>query len=270
MADNRGMEGRAGVAAGLTILPLLAGAFLAAQVWSRPPVNDHHLLPKSEYHFVRLEYIDRSSARRGWGGRGWWRQDWPEAEIHFAQGVRRLTRIDTGEGIHLPLTDDRIFDYPWLYATQVGYWDLSDQEVNRLRDYLLRGGFLVVDDFYGLEDWSVFRDTMQRVLPDRPILDVEESHSLTNVLYTIRDRTFIPGLRHLRAGAGGSIVIQPQAMPPSWRAIYDDKGYVLVAINYNMDVGDAWEHADLPEYPEQMTTLAYRFGINYLVYSMTH
>ena len=264
------MEGRrAGLVAAFALLVTLAGA------WSQVPEKSEALLPTSEYHFVRLEYVDRAGARRGWGGRGfgrpgWWRQDWPEAEIHFAQGVRRLTRIDTGDGVHLPLTDDRIFDYPWLYATQVGYWDLSDVEVNRLRDYLLRGGFLVVDDFYGLEDWAVFRETMERVLPGRAILDVEDSHELTNVLYTIRDRTFIPGLRHLRAGAGGTVVIQPQAMPPSWRAIYDDEGHVLVAINYNMDVGDAWEHADMPEYPEQMTTLAYRFGINYLVYSMTH
>jgi hypothetical protein len=269
------MEDRTGFAVGIAIPLLLAAIFFAVRGWSQSGDSSSvRLVPRSEYHFVRMEYVDRPAARRGWGGgfgrRGWWQQDWPEAEMHFAQGVRRLTRIDTGEGIHLPLTDDRIFDYPWVYATQVGYWELTDLEVKRLRDYLLRGGFLVVDDFYGLEDWAVFRETMERVLPNRPILDVEDSHALTNVLYTIRDRTFIPGLRHLRAGAGGSIVIQPQAMPPSWRAIYDDKGHILVAINYNMDVGDAWEHADMPEYPEQMTTLAYRFGINYLVYAMTH
>lgn len=264
------MEGRAAFAAGVAISLLLTGVFLSG---GQSHNASREVRPTSEYHFVRVEYVDRPGARRFWSrgpGQGWWRQDWPEAEIHFAEGVRRLTRIDTGEGVHLPLTDDRIFDYPWLYATQVGYWDLTDPEAQRLRDYLLRGGFLVVDDFYGLEDWAVFRETMERVLPNRPILDVEESHALTNVLYTIRERTFIPGLRHLRAGPGGSVVIQPQAMPPSWRAIYDEKGHILVAINYNLDVGDAWEHADMPEYPEQMTTLAYRFGINYLVYSMTH
>lgn len=76
-------------------------------------------------------------------------QDWPRAELHFTEGVRRLTRIDIGEGRHVPLTDDRIFDYPWAYATQVGYWDLSDAETARLREYVLRGGFLVVDDFWG-------------------------------------------------------------------------------------------------------------------------
>jgi hypothetical protein len=231
----------------------------------KPPA----LAPASEYHFIRVEYVDLFTSRRTFS-RGWWRQDWPEAEIHFSQGVRRLTRVDTGEERHLPLTDDRIFEYPWLYATQVGYWDLSDAETNRLRHYLLRGGFLVVDDFYGLQDWSVFRDSMERVLPGRPIVDIDESDSVLHVLYSIKERVMIPGLRHLRRGAGGRIEVQAQEGPPCWRAIYDDNGRMVVAINFNMDVGDAWEHADMPEYPEAMTALAYRFGINYLIYAMTH
>ena len=227
------------------------------------------LLPGAEFHFLRVEYVDLFTARRGFM-RGWWRQDWPEAEIHFSQGIRRLTRIDTGDERHLPLTDDRIYDYPWIYATQVGYWDLRDNETRRLREYLLRGGFLVVDDFYGPQDWAVFRESMERTLPGRPIVDIAEDDRLMNVLYSIRQRVQIPGLRHLRAGPGGRIEIQPQASPPYWRAIYDDNGRMVVAVNFNMDVGDAWEHADMPEYPEAMTTLAYRFGINYIIYSMTH
>ena len=71
-------------------------------------------------------------------------QDWPEADMHFTQGIQRLTRIDTGEGLHVPLTDDRIYEYPWAYATQVGYWQVSDGEGKRRREYLLRGGCLVV------------------------------------------------------------------------------------------------------------------------------
>lgn len=253
-------------AAAVTAVPVLVAAVCAvASMWSQSP----DFAANAEFHFVRMEYVDRPGARWGFG-RGWWRQDWPEAEAHFIQGVQRLTRIHTGQAVHLPLTDDRIFAYPWVYATQVGYWDLKEDELKRLQEYLARGGFLVVDDFYGPQDWEVFRETMDRVMPGRPVLDVEKNDPLMQVLYTIRERTFIPGLRHLRAGPSGSVVIQPQAMPPYWRAIYDDKGHLAVAINFNMDVGDAWEHADMPEYPEAMTSLAYRFGINYLVYSMTH
>jgi len=101
-----------------------------------------------------------------------------------------------------------------------------------------------------------------------------------HVLYDIRekDRTFIPGTRHLRRGAGGQIFVQqPEGSKPAWLAMYDDvppnpAGHkrMVVAVNFNTDVGDAWEYADAPEYPEEMTALAYRYGINYIIYSMTH
>ncbi len=251
----------------LTVSALAFGALFLLQ--SQPRNDKAQSPPSSEFHFLRMEYVDLFSSRRGFG-RGWWRQDWPEADVHFTQGIRRLTRIDIGEERHLPFTDDRVFEYPWIYATQVAYWDLTDAEVMRMRDYLHRGGFLVVDDFHGPDDWNVFRNSMERVLPGRPILDIAEGDQILHVLYDIKERTYIPGLRHLRRGPGGTIQVQPQAIPPAWRAIYDDQGRMLVAINFNMDIGDAWEHADLPEYPEAMTALAYRFGINYIIYSMTH
>ena len=223
---------------------------------------------KAEYYFVRMEYKDLPGLRRGYS-RGWWRQDWPEADVHFTQGINRLTRVNIGEPRHMPLTDERIFDHPWIYATQVAYWDLTDLEITRLREYLLRGGFLVVDDFYGPE-WEVFAATMQRLFPERPILDIEDADPVMNVVYQIKERVFIPGLRHLRRGNGGITMVAPAATSPTWRGIYDDNGRMMIAINFNVDVGDAWEHADLPAYPEEMTTLAYHFGINYIVYAMTH
>src|SRR5579884_2035260 len=130
----------------------------------------------AEFHFIRVEYTDLPQYHRRWNfasrrgtGTGWWIVDWPDAEDHFSLGVQRLTRIATGEPRHLRLTDDRLFDYPWIYATQTGWWGLTDAETARLREYLLRGGFLVVDDFWGAEQWRLFRGTMDRVLPDQPI-----------------------------------------------------------------------------------------------------
>ncbi len=199
--------------------------------------------------------------------------DWPDADEHFTAGVQRLTRLDAAEPRHLPLTDDRIFDYPWAYATQTGWWGLTDAECARLREYLLRGGFLVVDDFWGDEQWEIFAQTMQRVLPGHEIEKLSEDDSVMHVLYDIRekDRTFIPGTRHLRRGPGGQMMVQqPEGSTPDWLAIYDDQKRMVVAVNFNTDVGDAWEYADAPEYPEAMTALAYRYGVNYLVYAMTH
>lgn len=236
---------------------------------SQQPPGDVPFPKQGEFYFVRTEYIDRPGLRRGFS-RGWWRQDWPEADVHFTQGIRRLTRIDIGEPRHLPLTDDRVFDHPWIYATQVGYWDLKDPEITRLREYLLRGGFLVVDDFYGEQDWAVFVDTVQRMFPDLSIVDIKDDEPVMHVVYDIKERVFIPGLRHLRRSPGGFSGVQPQATHPEWKGVYDTSGRLIIAINFQMDVGDAWEHADWPEYPEQMTALAYRFGINYIVYAMTH
>lgn len=234
----------------------------------------------AEFHFLRLEYTDLPRFHRRFGyssrdgvGSGWWLVDWPAADNHFTSGVNRLTRVDAGDPRHLRLTDDHLFDYPWIYATQTGWWGLTDRECLRLREYLLRGGFLVVDDFWGEEQWELFRNTMERVLPGQPIVDLLETDSVLHVLYDIgeRDRTFIPGSRHLRRGAGGEVqIVQPEGTQPAWRAIHDDRGRMVVAVNYNTDFGDGWEFADVPYYPENMTALAYRYGLNYLVYAMTH
>ena len=136
---------------------------------------------------------------------------------------------------HLRLTDPRLFDYPWIYATQTGWWGLSDAETRCLREFLLRGGYLVVDDFWGPEQWEIFRMTMDRVLPNRPIVDLAQSDSVMHVLYDIeeKDRTWIPGTRHLRRGAGGGITVQqPAGTAPAWRAIFDDQERMVVAVNF--------------------------------------
>jgi len=230
--------------------------------------------PAAEFHFARMIYEDQGGyggfGRRGRGGRGWWRQDWPAAETHFRQGIVRLTRVDAGEGVTVDLLSDRLFDYPWLYATQTGYWSLSDPEIAKLREYLLRGGFLVTDDFWEDGEWRVFSETMARLFPEFPIVEITGGHDeVLHVLYDVDQLTQIPGLRHL--GGFDPRIGRIRGLPePHWRGIYDAKGRLMVAINFNQDIGDAWEHADWPEYPEPMTALAYRFGINYVVYAMTH
>ncbi|HTS28433.1 MAG TPA: DUF4159 domain-containing protein [Bryobacteraceae bacterium] len=271
----------------LVVLPallLLVAAGMAQRYRTQPRQEDEAPQPVfpsgAEFHFIRLEYTDLPEHHRGYGfasrgatGEGWWVVDWPDADNHFSLGVGRLTRLDVGDPRHFRITDNQLFDHPWVYATQAGWWDLSDAETSRLREYLLRGGFLVTDDFWGEEAWDVFRRTMERVLPNKPITDLAQSDAVMHVLYDIdeKDRTFIPGTRHLRIGPGGSVIVQqPPGSVPAWRAMFDDHDRMVVAANYNTDVGDAWEYADSPYYPEPMTALAYRYGINYLIYSMTH
>ena len=244
----------------LLLLPLAALGLAADRHDSAGPVLGP---PPAEFHFARMIYVDFAGAR-GFG-RGWWQQDWPEAEQHFMQNVRRITRINAGEPVTMALTDDSLFDFPWLYATQTGYWDLSDEEVARLREYLLRGGFLMCDDFFGEDEMQVFAATMARVFPDRQMVELHGDDAVLHVVFSINEATQIPGLRHLRGF--GSVTGLP---PPHWLGIYDDDGRLMVGINYNQDVGDSWEEANTPDYPERMTAQGYRFGINYIVYAMTH
>jgi len=200
-----------------------------------------------------------------WGPR--WRVDWPEAETHLIAGLKRLTRVNSrDEGVIISLGDNSLFDFPWLYAVEVGSLSLTEYEVHQLREYCLRGGFLMVDDFHGPREWANFAHHMQRVFPDRKIVELSDQAEIFQVLYEVSDRVQIPGLRPLRSGRtwehGGNI--------PHWRGILDDEGRVMVAINFNMDLGDAWEHADWPEYPEPYSAMAYRLAVNYVIYAMTH
>ena len=229
---------------------------------SPDPLPSH---PEAEFHLARVAY--NSHGRYG-GSRGYgmpmWSIDYPYAEQHFLPALERFTRIEAADdSVHMQLSDEQLFDYPWLFIQQLaqGQWDPSELEAARLREYLMRGGFLVVDDIHGENEWIWFTEVIQRVLPGLPIMDIEESNLLLNIIFDVDKRTQIPGERHLNGRMEG---------PPHWRAIYDREGRMLVAINHNIDMGDAWEHADDAHYPVEMTSLAYRFGVNYVIYAMTH
>lgn len=232
--------------------------------------------PLAEFHMARMVYSDGGANGRGRFGwrRGWWAIDYPQAEMHFHGGVSRLTNVEMADDSHhISLTDDSLFDHPWLFAQQVGqgYWRPTDEEAARLREYLLKGGFLVIDDFHGSGEWEIMAAAMRKVLPDHPIVELTpEKDDIFHALYDLDVLTQIPGERHLNRWEGCYTQNARLQGPQKWAGIYDDNGRLMVAIDFNMDMGDAWEHADDPCYPEPMTALAYRFGINYLIYAMTH
>jgi len=223
--------------------------------------------PEAEFHMARLVFSS-GNGERAW--RPWWAIDYPDAEYHFTRGLRRLTTISVAnDSQHLRLTDEEIFDYPWLFAQQVGHWQLSTAEIEGLSEYVLRGGFVVIDDFHGQFEWQALHEVMARAFPDWPIVSLPTDHELMTVLYDLDQNTQIPGRRHLYRAANGEIAAQLRG-PAKWHGIYDANGQLVVAINFNMDMGDAWEHADDPVYPVPMTSLAYRFAVNYVIYAMTH
>ena len=197
-----------------------------------------------------------------------WTQDYPRADRHFLEAVRRLSRIQA-RSVEQPvnLDEHEEYDLPFLYAVQVGEWALTEAEGKEMREYLLRGGFFMADDFHGNAEYAEFVKRIHYVFPDRPIVEIPDDDPILNVVYELKDRVQIPGQAHLREGCKNC---NDGGRGAHWQAIYDDKGRIMVAISYNEDIGDAWEFADDPRYPEKAASVAMRIGVNDIVYAMTH
>ncbi len=221
---------------------------------------------KSEWIFARFMY----RAVPGWSSMRMpnWTIDYPRSDRHLSAAVRRLTRVQA-RSVEQPVAaedGDDIYNYPWLYAVEVGHWDLTDLQAAKLRDYLLRGGFFMCDDFHGTREWEMFVRSMKKVFPTRPIVEIPDNDPIFHTVYDLDDRYQVPGEQFVYSGR----TYEKDGFEARWRGIYDDKGRLMAAICHNMDLGDSWEHADNPEYPEKYSALGFRIGVNYLVYAMTH
>ena len=239
-----------------------------------PPDYQH----PAEFMFARLMYPPYTG-QGGFGfggftvnswqeGRSIWTQDYPRADRHFLRALRRLTRIDA-RSVEQPVNlddDDDVYNFPFLYAVQVGQWDLTDAQAAKLRDFILRGGFFMGDDFWGPNQWKTFEASMSRVFPDLIPLDLPDDSPIFHSVYDLQNRYQVPGARYLETGSYEKC----QGCPAQWRAISDAKGRILVAMTVNSDVGDSWEFADDPRYEERFSALGIRIGVNYIMYSMTH
>jgi hypothetical protein len=235
---------------------------------------------KTEWAFARLMYPQVAGGRyggyRGYGrfGNGDWRegnaiwtQDFPRADRHFVQAVRRLTRLQV-RSVEQPINLDEgdVYDWPWLYAVQVGHWNLTDSQAAQMREFLLRGGFFMADDFWGEDEWQIFMASMKRVFPDRQVVDLPNDAGVFHSVYDLDDRYQVASQGSVNRG----VSFKCSPCPDKWRGIYDDKGRIMVAITYQSDVGDSWEWADAPTYPAEYAALGIRIGVNYIVYSMSH
>jgi len=236
--------------------------------------GENRILPtdtgeKDEWVFARFRYNSGFGADDFGGFRGFrrWAADYPKSDRQLVLGVRRLTRIATQPIEHVVDADDEdVFDWPWIFVEDPGQWRISDSTAQRLREYLGRGGFLVLDDSHGDFEWANLAEGVHKILPDAQIEDLADGDEIFHVLYDLNDRFQIPGTRYI----WGNRRYTPDSTVPRWRAVRDNTGRIVVAIWHNSDVGDAWEWADSPQYPERATSLAYRLAINYIIYSMTH
>ncbi len=230
-----------------------------------PPTLKRPAGPR-EFYFTRAVY---SSGGRGFRRRRQaWATDFPKADRQFMMLIRRLTRIDAHELENaVELTDPNLRRFPFLYALEVGGMSLSPPEILGLREYLLAGGFLVIDDFWGSWDWANFEAEIRQVLPEYPILDIPLDHPIFNMVYDISEILQVP---QVGRGIYGGPTWERDGYEPAARGIFDDKGRLMVVINWNTDLGDAWEWADHPYYPLKYSTFAVELGVNFIVYAMSH
>lgn len=212
--------------------------------------------PGDEFEFIRIRWTDNGQ-RHGYDFSTpveLWAHDYPVAEENLYVALKAGTNIKVSEKHQvLSFADEKIFRYPFIYACEIGYLTLADAEVENLRKYLLRGGFLMVDDFRWFMEWRTWMSEIRKVLPNAKIRRLPESHPIFHCFFDLNDvhapTPFLEGVL------------------PQYYGIFDEQGRMMVLVNFNNDVGDGWE---MPEEVPNFSTRSYKLGINYLIYSYSH
>lgn len=226
--------------------------------------NDPHF-KRDVFTFVRVKYTSHTDWR--WGK---WATDYPDSDLNFSYRLKELTSLEVDpHGKIIELTDESLLDYPFIYLIEPGQMDLMEEEVLGLRRYLLNGGFMMVDDFWGEAEWYNFYEQMKRVFPDKEPVELPLEHEIFHCVYDLKQKPQIPSIH---AWMNGYLTERPDAQEAHYRALYDDKGRMMAIICHNTDVGDGWEREGLdPQYFKEFSEKwSYPLGINIVTYAMTH
>ncbi len=219
------------------------------------------------FTFVRARY--NSS-----GYRQQWRTDYPDSDLNFSFRLQQLTSLKVHpDGKVIDLTDEALLDYPFVYLIEPGHMALSEEEVAGLRKYLLNGGFLMVDDFWGEREWDTFYEEIKRVFPDREPQELPLDHAIFHCVYDLKEKPQIPSINAAQWGRDSGVTWErPDAQTPHYKALFDDDGRMMAIICHNTDLGDGWEREGEDEwyFHEFSEKKAYPLGINIVFYAMTH
>ncbi|MCL5281926.1 MAG: DUF4159 domain-containing protein [Planctomycetes bacterium] len=284
----------------LTVLAIATTATLAQRYYGgrdRRGYDDRRGVPSWQtdkefsqdvFTFVRIQYSSgyggygyggrgRGRGRGGFGygrGGGSWATDYPDSDLNFSYRLHQLTAMEVNpEGIVLELTDPELVNYPFIYMLECGSLVFSDEEVEALRRYLFNGGFLLVDDFWGQDEWFNFYREIKRVFPEREPQELDISHPIFHTVFDLKEKPQIPSINVALAGRPYGITWErPDAKEVHFKGIFDDKGRMMVIICHNTDLGDGWEREGEDEwyFHEFCEKKAYPMGINIVVYAMTH
>jgi hypothetical protein len=225
------------------------------------------------FTFVRIRY---SSWYGGSFSGGNWATDYPDSELNLSFRLHQLTSLEVNpEPIVLELTDPELFNYPFIYIVEPGRLVFMEEEIKNLRRYLLNGGFLMIDDFWGQEEWYNIYFELKRVFPEREPVELTLDHPIFHFVFELKEKPQIPSINvALNGYYSGNVITweRPDARIPHYMAIYDDKGRMMVIICRNTDIGDGWEREGEDEwyFREFSEKKAYPLGINIIFYAMTH
>lgn len=232
-------------------------------VWQNNPQFEGEL-----FTFVRVRYSSYGG-RAHWGN-GKWATDYPDSDLNFSFRLQQLTTLKVDpHGKILELTDDQLFNHPFLYLIEPGHLVFDEAEIVALRKYLLNGGFLMVDDFWGEDEWENFRGELKRVFPDRDPLELPLEHEIFHCVYDLQQKPQIPSIH---AWMNGQTTERWDAPEAHYKALFDDRGRMMVIICHNTDLGDGWEREGVDQryFREFSEKWSYPMGINILTYAMTH
>lgn len=219
------------------------------------------------FTFVRIEYDSVYRSRS-------WMTDFPDSDLNFSFRLQQLTSLKVDpNGRILRLTDPELFQYPFIYMIEPGHIALEPDEVACLRRYLLNGGFLMVDDFWGEQEWETFYRAIKQVFPEREPVELPLEHPIFHCVYDLKEKPQIPSLGVALYGRSQGITWErDDARTPHYRGIFDDKNRLMAIICHNTDLGDGWEReGEDPWYFREFSEKkAYPLGINIIFYAMTH
>jgi hypothetical protein len=223
-------------------------------------VDDGFVADTNIFNFVRIRYNGFiGSWTMGRMGEPPWAHDYPKAERNFLKILAEMTTVETTQEsfLILDLNDPEIMNYPILYVSEPGYWNCTGEETDNLREYFNRGGFVIFDDFRDLPgEWDNFASCMAQVFPDAKLEVLTPDHPIFHCFYDIDSLDLVP----------------PYGVPgePTYYGMSDENGRLQAIANFNNDIGDYWEWSDQSLLPIQLSNEAYKFGINYIIYAMTH
>ena len=219
--------------------------------------------PDDTFRFVRL----RPENHRRWA------TDHPDSDLNFSFRLQQMTSIKVNpEPLVVGILDPEMKKHPFLYTLETGDLDLIDEELTILRDHLMNGGFLMIDDFWGEYEWENTRDQMTKLFPDRPITELELDHPIYSTVFQLKEKPQVPSIDYAMSGRETGIFWEKGGKGAHYYGIFDAKGRMMVIICRNTDLGDGWEReGEDPYYFKEFSEKkAYPMGINIIVYSMTH